>query len=220
MRAVDETGVVAGEKKRCLGDFLGRAQTALLKRERCFACIETVLRERCDFTLPVRGIDETRAHRIATNPALAILHGNRPREHRACALGGAIQHFERRGRRRRDRRRADNRAAARAKHVRQHGTGHREHALDVDVHKPLVVLVGGIEERFDDNAARVIEQHVDRAEALGDPCHGGFHLIGLCDISPEKLGHATALANLRGDLRAGIGVDIDNRNLKKSTYTM
>src|ERR1700694_1959408 len=97
MRAVDETRVVAGEKECRLGDLLGRTKTALLKRECRFACIETVLRERGDFTLPVRGIDETRTHRVAANTTVAILHGDRPCEHRARSLGRAIKHFERGG---------------------------------------------------------------------------------------------------------------------------
>jgi len=75
-------------------------------------------------------------------------------------------------------------------------------------------MIRGIDERLDDDAAGVIEQHVDAPEARHDVRHGGVHGFALRHIGGEQFGCAACRANSRHDFLACIGIDIDHGDLR------
>ncbi len=112
------------------------------------------------------GLDEARADRVAADAAVAELGVDRAGELQDRALGDAVGDFRRKTAFAADRRGADDRALAGRQHVRQHRLGHQEHALDVDVHLLVPVGFRGLQERFHDQDAGMIEQGVDRAKGV------------------------------------------------------
>ncbi|CAM2156246.1 hypothetical protein PT2222_370064 [Paraburkholderia tropica] len=214
MCAIHETRFVRRKKERGGGHFGRFAESALLLRDRVFRHIDAHRAQLIDFANSVRRANEARRDGVAADAALAIFDRERAREHMAGALGGVVQHFAGRRAHGGNRRRANDRTRRFFQHLRQDRLRHQIHAFDVHGHEPVPFVFFDIEERFDDQRARVIEQHVGGAEGFARGGNGTRDVLFARDIGAKTGGAQTFVAQYRGERFGGVAVTVDDRDAR------
>jgi len=104
-------------------------------------------------------------------------------------------------------------------HDRQHRLGHLQQAEYIGLELGADVFLARLLEEAEMAVARVVDQHIDPAEALGRRCNRGLRLLGLGDVEidgqqpiadrvgplgADRLGQAFAVARGRDHLVTGL----------------
>ena len=93
-------------------------------------------------------------------------------------------------------------------HVRDRASRHEIDRLDVDLHHPVPVLLGRLENRGPTNDAGVVDQDVESVSDLQSRCYRRIAILRSCHVGGDGTGGSSGAADVPSEVLDTIGVQI------------